>query len=183
MKKLTDIQINTPDYWDEHQTAFDFGLRQQKYYEWVGKGDKICELGCGLSPFLAKSRFKEKWGIDFSKKTVEKARELYRGVNYFQCEATNTPFKDGYFDYVVAGEIIEHLDNPEDLIKEMLRIANKGVILSTPHLEFIDPEHLWEFGEHDFIEMGFDTQIIHSDRFEGREYLFAWKRLNRWKHD
>lgn len=179
MKKLTDKQINSPQYWDSHQTALDFGLRQEKYWELAGSGNRIAELGCGLSPFLSKARFKEKWGIDYSPKTIKTAKDKFPKVNYFCCDATNTPFKDGYFDVVVAGEIIEHLVDPEELIKEMLRIAKKMVIISTPHLEFEDPEHLWEFSEWDFQKMGFDTQVVHSNRYQGREYLFAWRRISR----
>lgn len=175
MKKLTEKQINTPAYWNTHQTALDFGIRQAKYSDLAGKGDKIIELGCGLSPFLSKANFKEKWGIDFSPKTIERARKLYKDVNFFQCDATLTPFKDNYFDVAVAGEIIEHLDQPEELVKEMLRISKRMVIISTPHIEFVDPEHLWEFSEWDFVQMGFETEVVHSERFPGRHYIFATK--------
>ncbi len=50
------------------------------------------------------------------------------------------------------------------------------MILSTPHLEFEDPEHLWEFEELDFFNKGFFVETLLSERFPGRSYIFAWKR-------
>jgi len=179
MKKFNIPDINTKIYWDSHQTAFDFGLRQQQYLELAGSGQRIVELGCGLSPMLDHaSRFEYKYGVDFSEASVEKAQRLYPEVTYLCMEVTNTGLTDDFFDAVVAGEVIEHLQDPTLLIKEMERICKPGgiMILSTPHLEFQDPEHLWEFEEEDFKKLGFSTDTIHSERFPGRSYIFAWKR-------
>lgn len=177
MKQFNIQNINEPTYWDEHQTALDYGLRQQKYLNLARAGDKIIELGCGLSPMLAHAcYFNEAWGVDYSQKTIDKAQELYPEVNYVCADACHTGI-DEKFDCVVAGEVIEHLENPTDLLEEMDRLCKVGgqMILSTPHLEFNDPEHLWEFYEDDFRLWGFNVETVHSERFPGRSYLFAWK--------
>lgn len=178
MKALTKNNINTREYWDTHQTALDFGLRQQKYLSLAGSGDKIVELGCGLSPMLAyAAHFNKAYGVDYSQKTIEQAQRLYPEIEYICSDVTDTPFPDEHFDAVIAGEVIEHLEHPNRLLNEMERICKKGgkIILSTPHLEFIDPEHLWEFEVSDFTNWGFETEIVASQRFNGRIYLFAWK--------
>ena len=179
MKHFDIPNINSSSYWDEHQTATDFGLRQEKYKDLVGSGDKICELGCGLSPFLSGVDFKEKVGIDFSETTLLKASELNPTIDYYPADVTKVPFHDNYFDAVVAGEVIEHLEEPQKLLDEMERICkpNGIIVLSTPNLEFEDPEHLWEFDEEYFIEKGFFVETIDSERFEGRSYIFAHKRV------
>ena len=170
--------INTPKYWDSHQTAVDFGLRQQKYSDLAGKGFSIIELGCGLSPFLHQANFQVKFGLDFSKETVYKAGTMYPDVEYILGDCTNTPFPDKEFDVSVAGELIEHLENPIDLVNEMVRITKDKIIISTPHLEFDDPEHLHEFEEEDLINLlspygKVTCETIKSDRFKGRKYIFA----------
>lgn len=177
MKRLLETDINSPRYWDSHQTATDFGLRQEKYKELAGTGERIIELGCGLSPFLSKADFKERWGLDYSEKTIETAKGMYPNINYIVGDATKTPLKDNYFDVVLGGEIIEHLEKPEELIKEMLRIAKHKVIISTPILEFRDPEHIWQFYEEDFTQMGFTVETIKSEKYPGRAYIFATKTL------
>jgi len=173
MQKVNSKNINTKKYWDEHIAKPDFGLRQKKYLELAGKGNKIVELGCGLSPFLSKARnnFKECYGLDFSKKTLKSACAEFPGVNYYIGNAIKSPFPDKYFDVSVAGELIEHLKNPEKLITEMVRITKKRIILSTAQMEYSDPEHLWEFSEDDFPF--WKTQRVKSRRFPGRSYLFV----------
>ena len=178
MKRLTHTQINTPAYWDSHQTAMDFGLRQQKYSELAGQGDSIIELGCGLSPFLYHANFKHRVGLDYSEKTVEQAEKLYPEVEYWVGDATYANFLlANHFDVSVSGEMIEHLDKPYNLVKEMSRITKPGgkIIISTPILEFVDPEHIWQLEVKDFQKWGFKTEIIKSERFPGRKYIFAIK--------
>lgn len=179
MKHFDVPQINTPEYWDTHQTALDFGLRQKKYLELAGRGTTIAEIGCGLSPMLAHAdNFRYKIGIDFSVETVKQANKLYPDVMYFVDDATKMMFNDGLFDVTVCGEVIEHVDNPEALVKELMRVTKKKVIISTPNLEFDDPEHLWELGEGDLYDLLIDygkveTDTIESERFPGRKYIFA----------
>jgi ubiquinone/menaquinone biosynthesis C-methylase UbiE len=172
MKKINSKNINTKKYWDVHIAKPDFGLRQKKYLDLAGKGNKIIELGCGLSPFLSKARknFQEAWGLDFSPITVAECLEKYPTVNYILADAVKTPFPDKWFDVTVAGELIEHLKEPEKLITEMVRITKKRIILSTAKMEYNDPEHLWEFNEDDFPFWNVET--VKSKRFPGRSYLF-----------
>lgn len=179
MKRLQEVDINTKEYWDKAQTCVgDFGLRQIKYLELAGSGESIIELGCGLSPMLDHAElFEERWGVDFSEETITKAQELYPKVKYTCADVTNTGINE-QFDAVVAGEVIEHLEKPELFIKEMERLCRVGgvMILSTPNLEFLDPEHLWQFYEQDFMDWGFEVETVHSERFPGRSYIFSWKR-------
>ncbi len=180
MKHFNVPDINSAEYWDSHQTAMDFGLRQQKYLELAGEGYSICEMGCGRSPFLnhAKEKFLVCWGVDFSPETIKANRNDFPDIQFMEADVTDTRFRHKEFDVCVAGEVIEHMKEPEELIKEMVRITQKKIIISTPHLEFIDPEHLWEFTEEDLINLlkpygEVKTETVHSERFPGRSYIFA----------
>lgn len=178
MKNFKVKNINSESYWDTHQTAMDFGLRQQKYSDLAIGGFSIIELGCGLSPFLHKAPFQYKVGIDYSPKTIYEAQKLYPEVEYIIADCTNTPFPDKEFQVSVAGEVIEHLEDPTELINEMVRITKDRIIISTPHLEFEDPEHLFEYDEKDLIKMlspfgKVTCETIKSSRFKGRSYVFA----------
>ena len=175
MKQFDIPDINTPEYWDKNQTATDFGLRQKKYLELAGKGDSIIELGCGLSPTLYEADFKTKVGVDFSKETIKTITKLYPDIDYKCANAVKTGI-DREFDVVLAGEVIEHLEKPDELLKEMERLCKVGgiMIISTPHLDFNDPEHLWEFIAEDFVD--WESETIHSNRFKGRSYLYIWRK-------
>ena len=95
------------------------------------------------------------------------------------------PFEDRSFDYVIMLEVIEHLENPYFVLKEINRILKTGgvLILSTPNilnlksrLRFLF-EGSWEFFREPIIE-----QVINSKsstlgihicpyRFQELEYL------------
>lgn len=179
MKRINSTNINTIKYWDEHIAEPDFGLRQEKYLELAGRGKNILEVGCGLSPFLdrAREQFLHCSGIDFSPKTVEAARKKYPKVGYMLGDATDIPFSNYSQEVTVAGELIEHLEHPGDLILELVRVTRKRVIISTARMEYNDPEHLWQFTKKDLLELGkpfgkAKVEEIKSDWFPGRSYLF-----------
>jgi len=50
------------------------------------------------------------------------------------------PFEDEYFDAIVCIAVLEHVDNPVDIVKEFFRVLKPGgvVIASVP---FLQPEH------------------------------------------
>jgi ubiquinone/menaquinone biosynthesis C-methylase UbiE len=173
MRRINAKNINIPDYWDDHIANPDFGLRQRKYLKLAGKGDSIIELGCGMSPFLDKARknFKKCIGIDFSKKTLDSASEAFPKVLYLKGSAVKTELPDKCCDVSVAGELIEHLKKPNELLAELVRITRRRIILSTANMEYHEPEHLWEFEEKDF-PFG-EVERIESSRYPGRSYLFV----------
>ena len=180
MKRINKLDINDVTYWDAHIAEPEFGLRQEKYLELAGKGDKLLELGCGLSPFLDKARdnFKECYGLDFSQETLLKARQKYPKVTYIHGSVLKTDIiPDKSFDVCVAGELLEHLEDPLKLVEEMKRIARKKIVISSAHMEYNDPEHLWEFSKESLLKLGkkygkAEVEEIKSDWFPGRSYLF-----------
>lgn len=172
MQRINKKDINSQNYWDNNIAEPKFGLRQKKYLELAGKGDSIVELGCGMSPFLNKARknFKRVVGLDFSTRTIIEARNKFPKVDYIYGDSTKSPFKDKEFDVSVAGEMIEHLENPRELVDEMKRITKKRIIISSAHMEYNDPEHLWIIEPEDFPEA--KAEWIESEWFPGRKYLF-----------
>jgi len=55
------------------------------------------------------------------------------------------PFKTGHFDHVEADHILEHLDNPFKVMREIHRFSKNGagIIIRVPHFSrgFSHPEH------------------------------------------
>lgn len=194
MKRQQQENINTAPYYDAffqppRECTKDRVIRQAEFLKLITKPGKVLELASGMSYFLqmVKNKFPESdvWGIDFS--TTAKERMSHeestpeRSVNYTVGDALNTPFRDGWFDYVASGEFIEHLDNPQDLIDEMYRLTKMGgmMMLSTPHLETHDLEHLWEFEPEDIEKMftnrgcKMEHLLLKSD-ISDRYYIIAW---------
>ncbi len=64
----------------------------------------------------------------------------------FDADATNMPFADSVFDYVVCSHVLEHVVDPAAVIAEMTRVGKAGYIevpeaSSAKILDF--PSHLW----------------------------------------
>jgi len=139
-KKYIDkfVEIAPKEYIEE-------GDRDKKVLEIFSKlrVSKFLDVGCGDATFtvlIAKAcQAEEVYGIEISEKGVELARK--KGVKCFQLDVDveKFPFSDNYFDAVFAGEIIEHLYNPDHLLAETYRVLKpKGIfVLSTPNLASI----------------------------------------------
>lgn len=46
------------------------------------------------------------------------------------------PFKDSQFDHAVCAEVVEHIENPHNLLRELNRVIKKGgtLVISTPNI-------------------------------------------------
>jgi hypothetical protein len=65
--------------------------------------------------------------------------ELYPGLRFVYADALDLPFEDGVFDYVHSSAVLEHvggLENQCRMIAECVRVARKGICLTTPNRWF-----------------------------------------------
>jgi len=86
---------------------------------------KILDIGAGsgdLKGFLPRNI--EFHGVDIYPKGT--------GIKKVDVNEEKLPFKSGFFDYVVAAEVLEHLSNPGTCLKEIRRVLKKnGKLLVT----------------------------------------------------
>lgn len=130
-----------------------------KYY----KGGHFIDLGCLWSyiPLWAKRRYPgfEIWAMDQAEEAIREMAEAEPSINYTVGDVYETLFPNEYFDYAVAGELIEHLERPHDFIKEVFRILKPGgkLALSTPKNEkkgeVDEHRHLWSFTASDIRDL------------------------------
>jgi ubiquinone biosynthesis O-methyltransferase len=132
---------------------------------------KILDLGCGLgygSSILLKAG-NEVYGVDVSQDAINYAKINYPGINYTCCSADNLPFNDNYFDSVVAHEIIEHVKNPEKVIKEICRVLKKDgdVFISTPN-----PRHFSNVLKHIFFGKPYPEKVMAKNIYHIKEFYY-----------
>lgn len=95
---------------------------------------RVLDLGCGrgqLLGMLAARHEAQYTGLDAAPAVVAE------GWTYRSGDLTRRlPFDDAAFDLVVAGEVIEHVPHPDDLLREVRRVLAPGgvLVLSTPNL-------------------------------------------------
>lgn len=95
----------------------------------------ILDVGCGDHP----------WGdvnCDINTGyTAEGGDQKERGMfidphkirNFVKCDAQYLPFKDNAFTKVFCFHVIEHVNNPYLLIRELMRVSHNSVTIRCPH--------------------------------------------------
>lgn len=137
--KLSDVvtKFNNQAYAEAWQPGVS-GLRVEKIISLIGSKKRVLDVGCydGTIAKQIEASGNEVVGIDIAKKAVEMANK--KGINAFVCnvEEDNLPSKIGKFDVVVAGELIEHIFDPDSFLKKLSSVlkSDGSLILTTPNL-------------------------------------------------
>ena len=104
-------------------------------FEPYRKNNRLLDIGCGAGSFL-KAAARQNWkafGLEVSQSAIEHARSL--GFEVFHGEIEEANYADGYFDVVIASELLEHLPDPRALLSSISRILRPGGLFwaTTPH--------------------------------------------------
>ncbi|HJX96342.1 MAG TPA: methyltransferase domain-containing protein [Candidatus Acidoferrum sp.] len=114
-------------------------LRFRAAYPYIRPGSRVCDLGCGLeAAFLdyASDRIATGVGVDDQVADGVQGRwQRVRGDLRFPL-----PLPDGNFDHVVMLAVLEHLTEPEKVLREAHRvIVPGGSLIMTWPSAMVDP--------------------------------------------
>lgn len=101
------------------------------------KAKKILDLGCGEGTRLSLLR-KEKAetvGVDINDVAIKIAKKKYPDCKFIKSDLVKLPFNDNVFDLVYSAFVLEHLDEPEKVLLEALRVTKHGghIVLIAPN--------------------------------------------------
>ena len=104
----------------------------------IKSGENILDVGCGIGYLsgLAEKQGASVVGIDMSVEALKYSRSTLCGS--FVCgEAGKLPFIDNQFDKVIFADVIEHVEDDNLAIREIVRVAKPDalIVISTPELE------------------------------------------------
>ncbi|MFN3404667.1 MAG: class I SAM-dependent methyltransferase [Cytophagaceae bacterium] len=129
-------------------------LSAYKLAKFLYKGN-VLEIGCGNGRGLEQiiPHAVQVTAIDKNKELINMLAqdEKYKGIE-FKC--TTIPplsvFDDNTFDTIVCFQLIEHLKNDSDFVKDLYRILKPGgkVILTTPNIKFTLTRNPWHHREY-----------------------------------
>jgi len=102
------------------------------------------------------------FAVDLDGPTIAQARSISpaSNVRFLQADATHLPFRAGNFSLVIAMEVLEHVADPDGMVREMARVVQpKGfVLISTPNRatysdarQYANPYHVQEFYHDEFL--------------------------------
>ena len=148
----------------------------------IPEGGRILDLGCGEGRhiFGVMDKFPNSYciGLDLHAESLKIAQE---GADYFEsisnegagftmASGYQMPFADSSFDMVVCSEVLEHLINYEDALKEIQRVldaAKKRNLLAGLHNG--TPEYAQKM-----LDKGFNLVTVGSDS----RYISAGAKLD-----
>lgn len=105
-----------------------------RLYELTRSSKRILDFGCGdgkIIKILWRSNAKF-YGIDLSKNAIQKAKKRFlkmRNVKIKMGDLEKISFKTNKFDMVYSTYVLEHVDEPEVVIRNMIRLVKKNGLL------------------------------------------------------
>lgn len=155
--------------------------RFHKVLEYVKSGDTFLDLSCGfgLGAKLIKDTYPENevWGVDQADELIKDLAMQRLDITFKVFSIGDGSLPDNYFDVIYAGEVVEHLEDPNDLMKDAYRALKEGgtFIVSTPDGD-VRPyigssDHVWLFTHEDMDKLYKDNGFTEPDYpyLEGKE--------------
>jgi len=97
-------------------------------------GSHALVVGCGLGED-AEVVGKPAVAVDLSAVALVEARQRYSWHTYLVADAHNLPFVDDSFDTIVCSEVIEHVQDPLQMLAEFQRVLRRHglLVVTTPN--------------------------------------------------
>jgi len=137
---------NVSGYFEDVMTVTDEGRRRfgdkllQDAERLLGRRGRFLDIGCGRGEVVwaARERGWDAEGCDLSEDFVRYAREV-NGVNAHAATLEQMNYPEASFDVVTLVEVIEHLYDPAETVRELRRVVRPGglVYISTPNEESV----------------------------------------------
>lgn len=108
----------------------------------IPRNAKVLDIGSGNNPFVRADILCERSVAD----DTERVGKIVIDRPLVMADVTLLPFIDNAFDVIVCCHLLEHLEKPEDAIKEIMRVGRSGIIeVPSEYFEKINshPYHYW----------------------------------------
>lgn len=169
---LFDLSAKTYDSWCETKIGAFVDQLEKDLMKKVAqpqKGEKALDLGCGTgiySYWLYEQGLKVT-GIDISKNMLDVAKKKKHAsdVTFVHGDISKLPFADETFDLVISNIVLEFTHNPQEIVKEAMRVVKKDGRLV---IGFIGKDSSWgkmyqEKGKHQPTSVFSEAQFFDRD--------------------
>lgn len=150
--------------------------------KYMHEGDKVLDVGFGLGYGLNTLAIKASAvsGVDVDQKAFDYCQGTVVGrnpklVGLKVYDGHHLPFENEQFDVLTCVDVLEHVEDYDTFVQEMLRVTRKGVLISTPNRrpEYTKPDgtpvNPWHLREWNYEEL---------DAILGKHGTVDWNFLN-----
>ncbi|MBU2615160.1 MAG: methionine biosynthesis protein MetW [Elusimicrobia bacterium] len=140
--KITLDSMNYDDYYETRKDPENISGGIPKRYSFfeklVNSGSTVLDIGCGngnLLEYIEEKKNTSSYGYDIAQTSVKRAQA--KGVNAKVADITDKNFKvEGVYDYIILSETIEHIAQPEVLLKKIADSFKKEILISIPNVAY-----------------------------------------------
>lgn len=126
------------EYWDKvaYEKSFTLPFDHRNFSKYVNKEDAILDVGCGYGRIvheLDENGYSNLTGIDFSRKMIQRGKQLYPHLNLMTASGNKLPFPAESFNSVILFAVITGNYRNEDqkrLIRNIWDTLKTGGIIS-----------------------------------------------------
>ena len=94
----------------------------------LGNVKRVLEVGCGIGAVASHLSEKYQWdvtGIDLDPKQIEIAKSDHtenENLKFFEADTTELPFEDREFDMVLSFDVLHHMPDWDEALREISRL-------------------------------------------------------------
>ncbi|MDD3083399.1 MAG: class I SAM-dependent methyltransferase [Candidatus ainarchaeum sp.] len=147
-------------------------------FDLVPEKSFVLDVGCSTGK-LGEKLIKEKkcrvFGVDFSPKAIKIASKRLDKTNFFNLDSEGLPFDNNKFDVIIFADVLEHIKQPDLVLKKFKKILSDDgiVITSIPNIGYVSSRIRHLFGKWDYYETGLmDKTHIRFFTFKTMSELF-----------
>lgn len=129
MKKINYYDNIATGYEELHKEEQLKKIKLIKKYFKVKEEERLLDVGCGTGLTTIPWKCK-RYGIDPSKRLLEKAREKYKNIIFRQASAENIPFKNNFFNVVISVTAIQNFTDIKKGLREIKRVGKNKFVLT-----------------------------------------------------
>jgi 2-polyprenyl-3-methyl-5-hydroxy-6-metoxy-1,4-benzoquinol methylase len=96
----------------------------------------MLDAGCGEGhaiEWLGSSCPQEIYGFDVNPEAVEYCQQRHKHGIFTTQNIYSLDYEADYFDVVLCMEVLEHVEKPENALKELARVSKRSLILTVPN--------------------------------------------------
>jgi SAM-dependent methyltransferase len=168
-------KYNTHLYTGLYGYAMRYCHRQLENFNREQKYSKVLEIGAGNAPHLEylKHEYDEYFIAETSSYAIEFCKKM-KNVKAYSYDGVNLPFENNFFDRIIISHCLEHTNEPEKFLFEMMnKLKNKGILsISLP----TDPGLLWRIGK--IFTKHFTAKRTYKISSSEYDYMLATEHIN-----
>lgn len=143
--------------------------------------DRILDVGCGPCGMISYLDIGERYGLDPLIDYYLLKFDMAKQIRWVKGMAEDMPFQDNFFDVVISTDTLDHVANPERVLKEIKRVLKKrGLLFLTVNTYTRRVKSIRSFQRRIGLDSLIQFHTFTAQQIEQKLYEIGFKITNTW---